>query len=206
MGRDAYRRVACKRPSLAGLGDTDCELLTEAPRWYGFHATLKAPFELSDGQSEAALLSFAKEFAQARYAFDVQFAVRELGSFLALMIDAQSDEMQEFHCDAVKAFEPFRGALSEEDLERRRKSSLTTAQESHLQSWGYPYIFDDFRFHMTLTGRIGDPDLRRKVQSRLSAYFSEAIESHHRVDGVAVFYQPDRETSFHVVGRFDFAR
>ena len=48
-----------------------------------------------------------------------------------------------------------------QDLARHRKANLTAAQDDLLQTWGYPYVMDEFRFHITLTGRIGGSEAER---------------------------------------------
>ncbi len=42
------------------------------------------------------------------------------------------------------------------ELQRRRAANLTPRQEFLLMHWGYPYVLDEFRFHMTLTRRLPD--------------------------------------------------
>jgi hypothetical protein len=34
-------------------------------------------------------------------------------------------------------------------------AGLNQSQVANLDRWGYPYLFADFRFHMTLTGKVG---------------------------------------------------
>ena len=52
---------------------------------------------------------------------------------------------------------------------------MTEGQVRNLDRWGYPYVFDDFRFHMTLTGPI-DADRRTAILTLLRARFA-AISS-----------------------------
>ena len=54
----------------------------------------------------------------------------------------------------MRAFEPLRAPLNETDIARRRKSTLSERQDAQMLKWGYPYVFQDFHFHMTLSGRI----------------------------------------------------
>ena len=49
---------------------------------------------------------------------------------------------------------PFARPPGAAELERRRKAGLSAAQEKMLLRWGYPYVLDEFRFHLTLTGRL----------------------------------------------------
>jgi hypothetical protein len=48
---------------------------------------------------------------------------------------------------------------------------LTEGQIRNLERWGHPYVFDDFRFHMTLTGPIA-ADRRPAIVAMLQARFN----------------------------------
>lgn len=203
LGRDAYDGKALQRPQLAGLDGLDLDALTADPRGYGFHATLKAPFELHPDRTEAELLAFAGHFAAAHPAFETPIAPAALGRFLAFRLIGPTPAMDALHADCVKEFDLFRAPLSDFDLARRRKAPLTPEQDARLVEWGYPYIFEEFRFHMTLTGSIRDDAERERVLSALQAHFA-AETGIHRFDGVAVFKQEDREAPFDILERFDF--
>ena len=64
LGYDARtgRNVPLLAP--AGISLADWEMATTDPRRYGFHATLKAPFRLALGMSEAALLDAVERSAE----------------------------------------------------------------------------------------------------------------------------------------------
>lgn len=203
LGRDAATGAEVARPVPAGLEDLDLAALTADPRHYGFHATLKAPFELAPGCTEAQLLIAAANFAAGLSAFEATIAPAALGRFLAFRLQDSEAEMAALHEACVRTFEPFRAALTERDLTRRRKAPLTPAQDAKLVQWGYPYVFDDFRFHMTLTGAIADDALRARVLAALQAHFVD-VSGPHRFDGVAVFRQPERDAPFDIVERFGF--
>lgn len=203
LGRDAYAGEARARPPLASLEGLDLDVLTADPRGYGFHATLKAPFELATGAAENALLSAADAFAARQSPFEAAIAPAALGRFLAFLLKAATPRMQDLHAACVRDFEPFRAPLADHDLARRRKAPLTPEQDARLVAWGYPYVFEDFRFHMTLTGAIRDDALRTRVLEALQDHFA-AETGPHRFDGVAVFKQADRAQPFDIIQRFDF--
>jgi putative phosphonate metabolism protein len=203
LGRDAVTGAAMARPLVAGLHGLDLDALTADPRQYGFHATLKAPFELAAGQTEAELVTAAVAFAATLAPFTARIAPRALGRFLAFRLLDREPEMAALHAACVRAFEPFRAPLSDADIARRRQARLTPQQDVRLLQWGYPYVFDDFRFHMTLTGPIADDTLRARVLAALQTHFAAECGP-HRFDGVAVFRQTDRQAPFDVVQRFPF--
>lgn len=203
LGRDPFTGERLERPQLPGLEGLDLEALTEDPRHYGFHATLKAPFELAPEATEATLVAFAEGFAARQAPFEAQIAPASLGRFLAFRLAQPSQEMQALHAACVRAFDPFRAPLGEADLTRRRKAPLTPEQDAKLVAWGYPYVFEDFRFHMTLTGSLSDAAVAERLLAALQAHFSD-LSGAHRFSGVAIFRQDDRSAPFRVLERFDF--
>jgi putative phosphonate metabolism protein len=204
LGRDAYIGRATPRPELPALSDLDAEALTADPRHYGFHATLKAPFELAGGHSVDDLLAAARAFAARMTPFTATIAPAALGRFLAFRLQAGEAQMQALHAACVRDFEPFRAPLSDDDLARRRRGPLTTRQDERLVEFGYPYLFEDFRFHMTLTGAIADDVIRTRVLAALKVHFAPETGP-HRFDAIAVFRQSDRDAPFDIVERTVFA-
>ena len=204
LGRDAYDGRSIQRPDLPGLEGLDLDALTSDPRGYGFHATLKAPFELAEGSNEAELIAFAHAFAARRRAFEADIEAGAIGSFQAFRLRNPSPEMDALHSACVREFDVFRAPISEHDLARRRRAALSPTEDERLVLWGYPYIFEDFRFHMTLTGSLKDPSLSERVQAALSAWFRDEAGP-HRFDGVAIFKQADRSSPFVIIARADFA-
>jgi putative phosphonate metabolism protein len=203
LGRDAFSGARLARPVLPGLEGLDLDALTEDPRFYGFHATLKAPFELAPGADEGTLLAFAERFAARQAPFETAIAPASLGRFLAFRPIQPSPAIQALHEACVRAFDPLRAPLGPADLARRRKSALTAEQDAKLVAWGYPYVFDDFRFHMTLTGSIADPSTADRLLTALQAHFAD-LSGPHRFGGVAVFRQDHRAAPFRVLARFEF--
>lgn len=179
--------------------------LTEEPRRYGFHGTLKAPFELAGGRSEAELLDSAHAFAREHSPFEVPaMTVKALSRFVALVPAAPSPELTALAADCVTAFEPFRAPLSEADLARRLKAPLSEPQRAHLARWGYPYVFDEFRFHMTLTGPIEDDGMRTEAARSLAELYAP-IAAPMAVDAITVEVQPARDQRFRVLERVAFS-
>lgn len=204
LGRDAVSGHGLAQPELPGLADLDIAALTADPRHYGFHATLKAPFELATDCTEAELISAAQAFSALQTPFEATIGPAALGRFLAFRLQDGEPEMQALHAACVREFEPFRAPLSDEDIARRRRARLTPEQDARMLEFGYPYIFEDFRFHMTLTGAIADNALRSRVLEALQSHFAAQTAS-HRFDAIAVFRQPERDAPFEIIERLAFA-
>lgn len=174
--------------------------LTEEPRRYGFHATLKAPFELAPGRSEAQLRAFTHNYAASLEPVALTgLSVTALGSFIALTPSDESPALQRFAFALVQAFEPFRAALSEADMARRLKSPLTPAHRAYLEAYGYPYVGDAFRFHMTLTGSLPQAEIAPVKQALMQAYAKAVPGGPVAIDRIALFRQETRESRFRLL-------
>ncbi|MCF8507402.1 MAG: DUF1045 domain-containing protein [Hyphomonadaceae bacterium] len=203
LGRDVYTDTPLVRPAIAGMESLDLDALTSDPRHYGWHATLKAPFELAAGQSTESLLAEVAAYCGQRSPFSATLEVAALGDFLAFTLAEPSADMRLLHEDCVRRFDHFRAPLSDFDLARRRRARMSAEQDARLIAFGYPWIFEDFRFHMTLTGRIRDEAERTRVLAALQQHFA-AYEGPHVFGGLALFFQPDRDNDFIVLDRYAF--
>ncbi|MDX3806656.1 DUF1045 domain-containing protein [Bosea thiooxidans] len=179
--------------------------LTEEPRRYGFHATLKAPFELAQGRSEEHLRAFARNYAAGLEGVMLAgLSVTALGSFVALTPSVPSDDLQRFAFTLVQAFEPFRAPLAEADRARRLKNPLTPAQHAYLEAYGYPYVGDAFRFHMTLTGSLPGDQVAQVKQTLEACYAAALPAGPVRLDRFALFKQSERTGRFRLLDSYPF--
>jgi putative phosphonate metabolism protein len=174
--------------------------LTSEPRRYGFHATLKAPFALARERSEAELISEFGGFAAAIDALaTMDPEVRLLQRFVAVVPATENTAVCALAASCVVHFDGFRAPLTEADRARRLAARLTDRQIAHVERWGYPYVFEEFRFHMTLTGAL-DPDVRAVVLSYLRDGFSRSCgERTIPIDRFALLRQDDSDACFVVI-------
>ena len=173
------------------------------PARYGFHATLKPPFELADGAMCGDLLEAAQGFAKGRRPIVLSgLTVTRIGSFLALTPVRTPRELGELADACVREFERFRAPLTATDRARRLAAHLTARQIRHLDRWGYPYVFEDFRFHMTLTGALPAATLR-SIASALQD-LHRPIDGPVAIDSISVLEQKNRCAKFRILQRFGF--
>ena len=176
--------------------------LTRDPRKYGFHATLKAPLPLAQGKSEAELLAACERFAGTpRPIPAIRPVVDSISGFIAVVPVEPSAELERLAADCVREFDAFRAPLAPEERARRNPSALTPRQCEHLDRWGYPYVMEDFRFHMTLTGRL-DASRREPILTMLRDRFSAIGLTALAIDRIAVFRQDNAASRFHVVNHW----
>jgi len=178
----------------------DWRELTQDPRKYGFHATLKAPISLADGRSEADLVEACGVFAgRARRIPVIEPVVDAISGFIAVIPGKRSDELQQLAADCVTEFDAFRAQLSPEDRARRKPERLTERQREYLDRWGYPYVMEEFRFHMTLTGRLNDAR-RGPIVAQLRERFAATGLATLAIDRIALFKQADATSRFRIIG------
>lgn len=169
------------------VGDLDLADLTQTPRKYGFHGTIKPPFHLATG-TDLAGLSKALAHLTGRFA-RVEMAglqVSRLGRFLALTPVGDADALARLAGEAVMRLDPFRAPPTTAELARRRASPLSPAQDRNLRDWGYPHVLDTFRFHMTLTGRLKTPDA---ILPLVAAHFAPCLPTPFVIDSLTLVGQ-----------------
>src|SRR5262249_3885674 len=180
-------------------------LLVQQPARYGFHATLKAPFELAFPYDERDLLTDVEYATERMKSVDLGvLRVARIGRFAALVARQPSASLFEFAGDVVRRFDHFRSPSSEHDRERRNPHKLTERQRTYLDRWGYPFVFDEFRFHMTLTGPVPEQQLGVVCHLLETAFRTHVPEwdSSFSIDQMCVFKQQDRDSRFRLIARY----
>ncbi|MFI2770263.1 DUF1045 domain-containing protein [Sulfitobacter sp. M22386] len=197
LGWDLARGRAVAHPEVAGL---DVAALTETPRKYGLHATVKPPFVLAEGTSADGLLAKFKTLCTRLAPVTLDgLALTQLGRFLALTPEGDTAALNTMAAEVVRGLDTFRAPPTEADLARRRQANLTPVQEANLSQWGYPYVMEAFRFHITLTGKLPKGDLPQ-VTAALAPYITPHLPQPFVLDSLTLVGQaPDG--MFHEVHR-----
>jgi hypothetical protein len=111
--------------------------------------------------------------------------------------------MHELADDCMRAFDRFRAPPTPEELAQRRPGQLSDAQRAMLDAWGYPYVFDTFIFHITLTGML-DAASEAAAFAQLAAGCGKLLETPLHVDGISVFVQPEPGVDFVCARHYGF--
>jgi putative phosphonate metabolism protein len=185
LGRDTDTNAPLPQPDLP-----DIAAITADARRYGFHATLKPPMRLVPGTSWDAVVTAASDIAATIAPFDLpRLELADLRGFLALC-DAEPSAPLQALCDVcVRGLDPLRQPPDEAELARRQKSTLTPQQDAMLLRWGYPYVFETWFFHMTLTRRLTPPELS-VYRPAAEAFFTDTLRQPRRVVDICLYVQP----------------
>jgi putative phosphonate metabolism protein len=202
LGRDAHDGAALAQPALPGFSAKAVHALTAEPRRYGAHATFKPPFHarpgldgVAIGEAVAALASRLAPVALPR------LQVTRIGRFLALTPARDSADVAALGAACVRELDALRAPASEAELARRRAAGLSTRQEALLARWGYPYVMEEFRFHITLTGQA-DREILDRLAIIANNYFVADLEAEMLIDALTLFTDSGEGKGFVIKARY----
>lgn len=191
LGRNE-NNVSFNQLKIKGITRQQFHALTRAPHHYGFHGTLKPPFRLQQGYTESELFTAIDLYCASRESFSIpSMEVRLIKDFLCLRPPRPCKEINQLARDMVIRFDHFRAPAGATELKKRKSTVLTPRQESLLLKWGYPYVMDEFRFHLTLSSTIEDEQEKRVLKQAAENHFTQSALHNIAVDGIALFVEQD---------------
>ncbi|MEJ6394241.1 DUF1045 domain-containing protein [Gymnodinialimonas sp. 2305UL16-5] len=197
LGWDSATGTTVEHPIVPGI-DNAMDL-TATPRKYGIHGTIKPPFGLATDYTPEGLHRAAAAFCGTRAPVSLpKVEVRRLGRFIAIVPSTPTDALADLAAAAVRDLDPFRAPPSEAELARRRAKRLSARQEALLTRWGYPYVMEEFRFHITLTGALQDPDA---IQAALADHFAPLLDGPLEINSLALMGEHN-DGLFHLIHRY----
>ena len=197
LGRDAEADRPVARPDLG----VDLAAHTERPRRYGFHATLKPPFALAEGCDAAALDRAVAQLAASLAPVSAPGLALDTGlGFLALRPAGPAPALDALAARVVEALEPFRAPLASDEIARRRAHGLAPREEALLLRWGYPYVMEAFRFHLTLTGPVSGLEAHH-LTTAARVHFAPAFAARLSVGELCLFADPGGGAPFRLLRR-----
>ncbi|TNE63753.1 MAG: DUF1045 domain-containing protein [Rhodobacteraceae bacterium] len=198
LGWDAFEGIELPHPAIEGL-PAPIRKITEAPRKYGFHGTLKPPFRLTGTRTE--LMADLAAFAAAHRPIEMEgLALTRIGGFLALTPMGDLTPLEFLAGEIVATLDPHRAQPSETELARRRSAGLSERQNALLTQWGYPYVMEEFKFHLTLTGKLSIEEAET-VKTALEPVLAPLLPHPFRIDDLCLFGEAE-DGRFHLLHRY----
>ena len=196
LGRDAASG-AMPEGDAGGIGFARRFALTISARRYGFHATLKAPMALDQGLSGRDLDMALKAFAEVNSPVEIgPIALRPIDGFLALVPAVQAEALTDFAAKCVIDFDGFRAPAGAAEREKRIASGgLSPRQIELLDLYGYPYVLEEFRFHMTLTDRLAGAE-HEALHEAAAQWFAPVVGEHLLLDRLVLFHEAEPGAPF----------
>lgn len=202
LGYDAETGAEPRAPDLAGFDAETWREVTAEPRRYGFHGTLKAPFRLAPDKTEADLAAAIAGCARTHHPFELPpLVAKALGPFIALVPPSPVPMLEELARCAVLDVDGVRAPLNPEEIAKRRPDRLSARQRQYLDAYGYPYVLEEFRFHMTLTGPLPEPERGHALNALMDAYAASGADAPVTIQDVGLFVQDSPTARFRLVRR-----
>ncbi|MEF2550329.1 DUF1045 domain-containing protein [Aurantimonas sp. A2-1-M11] len=200
LGRSAFDGEPTRAP------DPAVDPLVASPARYGFHATMRAPFRFAEGVDLAEVDARLAAFCASRDRVRIdRLVIARLGPFFALVPERAPEALGDLEAAVVNSFEPLRAAATPQEIARRQPEALSERQRDYLAQWGYPHVFEEFRFHMTLTGKVPAAE-RDTVEAQLRDTFGEFDGAPLAIDHLALFMEPEPGAPFRVHSVHPFRR
>ena len=205
IGRDAVSGEATVGYAPAGFDAASWRAATDEPRRYGFHATLKAPLRLRESCAPEELERAVKELARSHPTFSLgalDVSVLSFGGlgFVALTPREKTAKLVALEADAVRRLDVFRAPPTEAERARRKPEDMTPRQRENLDRFGYPYVLEEFRLHLTLSNALADPG---PAAANLADDFAQEVaDREFIVDAVALFIQDVANGDFRLARRY----
>lgn len=197
LGWDPVAGAPVAHPDLG----IDLASFTDEPRKYGFHGTIKPPFRLSSGVDVAAVGAAVAALAQSLPVVEMPgLEVLALDGFLALVPSGDTAALQDLAAQVVASLDPLRAPLTEAEIARRRPERLTPRQRALLDRYGYPYVMEEFRFHLTLSGSLSPTD-HAALLPLATAHFAPHLPKPFVVSALCLFGEAE-DGRFHLLHRY----
>lgn len=199
LGWDPVNGCAVAQPGIDGLPRPLAEM-TEAPRKYGFHGTIKAPFRLIEGVDEGGLQARVDALASGLKPVVLPgLVLRPLGRFLALVPEGEESELMALAAEVVTRLDDLRAPLTPAEMARRKPERLSSRQRELLTVWGYPYVLEELRFHLTLSDSLPE-DAAAALAEVAGRHLADVLPRPFVISDLCLFGEA-ADGRFHLVSR-----
>lgn len=181
------------------------EDLTRSPRKYGFHGTLKPPFRLAVGVTQGDLSARLAAVAHSLTQITCPgLHLQDRDGFLALVPTGNHSGVSALADQVVRRFDDLRAPLTKAEIARRDPARLTPRQRQLLMEWGYPYVLDQFQFHLTLTNMLPKAQ-SSALAGPLADWLAPVLPQPFHISDLCLFAE-DTEGRFHLLERHPLGR
>jgi hypothetical protein len=155
LGRDECNNLPLAQAGVPEISSESFHALTEEPRRYGFHATLKAPFHLQENVTSEELVvrlnMLATQLAPVKLG---PLCAVKMAHFVALVPQTMGEELSSLAQACVTELDDLRAPMTELEVLRRQVDLADARGQYLLRKYGYPHVLERFVLHFTLSGRV----------------------------------------------------
>ncbi len=194
---DTFGREWLATETVPGIAPARMQALLADVRRYGWHATLSAPGALAAGIAYDELRQALVELAARFAAFELPLRLDNLAGFLALRPAVDEAAVRTLAAQCVRRLNPLRAPLERAELQRR-SAGLDGVELALLRQYGYPFVLDRYRFHMTLAAPTDEVE-----QAALHAWLAPRLgtEVSARIDALSLCREAEPGAAFEIIER-----
>jgi hypothetical protein len=195
-GLEAFGRKWLSTEDVPRVASERLKTLTAKMRRYGWHATLCAPFSLTKHANYDDLRQRVVDIAKRFSPFEMPLHLDRLGGFLALRPTGDETTIHALGDACIRELNVLRAPLTD-DAWQRRASYLDDVELALYRQFGYPYVLERYRFHMTLSAPASDVEeeaLREWLSPRLAN-----LSAH--IDALTICGEKEPGTNFEAIAR-----
>ena len=125
--------------------------------------------------------------------------LENLHGFLALTPTGCEAALLDLAAAVVEGTDTLRAPLTGAEIARRRPETLSTRQRDLLARWGYPFVMEEFRFHLTLTDDLPEAQADA-VANLLMPWVAPLLPRPFVIEDLCLMGE-DAEGRFHLLSR-----
>ena len=180
----------------------DLSDITKEQYRYGFHGTLKPPFSLVDTKNLNDLKLALVELSKSIKKFEIpSISLKVLNGFVAIVSTTENRPIMALAKKCVEELDLFREVESVERIQRRRSRTFSKSEEYNLKRWGYPYVMDNFQFHLTMSGRL-KPEVLKNVIEVLNSELQGVLNKPLPIGEICLFGENASNGNFQIIQKF----
>jgi hypothetical protein len=196
-GLHAFGRDWLATETIPGIAPERLRELLINVRRYGWHATLTAPFALATNASYDDLHQKLIPIAQHVEPFELPLALDTLGGFLALRPSGDQTAINNLAERCVRELNPLRAPLTDAAWQRRA-NGLDEVELALFRDYGYPYVIQRYRFHMTLSARTNNAE-EQALREWLTEHGADHCSAH--IDALTICREPAAGQPYEPIAR-----
>lgn len=203
LGMEPFSGEIIDQPVLLGIDADRLWELTRSARRLGFHAPVKPFFRLACGVDEEQLCGLLNIFSLKHHSFVLSsLTLRAQENKFFLEPDTYPSSLLSLAADCIRTFDPYGAAPKPSESARLKAAVLSPQEKQNLELWGYPYVFNQYRFRLFLTSRITDAAEKEVMYSALARIFVTVSASPLKVDALCLFVEAGSGQPMRFIRRF----
>lgn len=206
LGMEQANGVPQDQPALQGIDAYRFNELTRVARRLGFQAAVKPFFRLSQGVTEQDLCELLDDFSSKQLPITLgSLTIRYQEKKFYLEPETYPSSLISLAAEGIRILDSYGAAPKPSEYARLKAAVLSPQEKQNLELWGYPYVFNQYRFRFLLTSRVTDTVEKEVIYSALVRLFSTIIATPLMINALSLFIENGAGQPMRLIKRFEFS-